>query len=180
MLEDALKRNPGGSGDVGWRRNVNSAYISNSPPLQLGEQQPPSRPASVAYPKTSEGGFFKFRWSGSNPLSSNAKVSGSPTNGVVGGGHSQKPSFSASVRNSGFFVGTGGAPYEGTGHVSSASTPNLVDEEVLKGARREEELTQALATERAAKQKALTEKVQLEEELESLSQALFEEVCSDI
>ena len=86
--------------------------------------------------------------------------------------------MSASVRNSGFFAGSGGAPlYEGAGHVASASVPSLVNEEVVKSARREEELTKALATERAAKQKVLKEKAQLEEELESLSQALFEEVC---
>lgn len=175
MLEDALKQNPGGSGDVGWRRNANSMYISNSP---QGEQPPPSRPPSGAYPKTGEGGFFKFRWSSSTATVSSAKAP-SPTNGFVGG-HSQTPSLSASIRNSAFLVGSIRAPYEGMGHVASASAPNLLDEEVLKGARREEELTKALATERAAKQKVLKEKTQLEEELESLSQALFEEVCFDL
>jgi hypothetical protein len=43
--------------------------------------------------------------------------------------------------------------------------------------RREEELAQALQKERASTTKVLREKQKLEEELESLSQALFEEVC---
>jgi hypothetical protein len=43
--------------------------------------------------------------------------------------------------------------------------------------RREEELAQALQKERASTTKVLKEKQKLEEELESLSQALFEEVC---
>lgn len=85
--------------------------------------------------------------------------------------------MSASVRNSAFLASSGGALYEGAGHVASASVPSLVNEAVVKSARREEELTKALATERAAKQNVLKEKAQLEEELESLSQALFEEVC---
>jgi hypothetical protein len=42
--------------------------------------------------------------------------------------------------------------------------------------RREEELAQALQRERASTKKVLEEKRNLEEELESLSQALFEEV----
>ena len=87
--------------------------------------------------------------------------------------------MSTSVRNSAFLAGSGSALYEGGGHVASASVPSLVNEGVVKSARREEELTKALATERAAKQKVLKEKTQLEEELESLSQALFEEVCFD-
>lgn len=41
--------------------------------------------------------------------------------------------------------------------------------------RREEELAQALQRERASTKKVLEEKRNLEEELESLSQALFEE-----
>jgi len=148
-------------------------YISNSP---QGEQPLPLRPASGAYPKTGEGGFFKFRWSSATPTGSSSKAPSSPTNGS----HSQKPSMSASLRNSAFLGGSGGAPYEGMGHVASASVPNLLNEEAVKSARREEELTKALATERAAKQKVLKEKAQLEEELESLSQALFEEVCFDL
>jgi hypothetical protein len=176
MLEEALKRNPGGSGDVGWRRNANSVYISSSPQ----SEQLPSRPASGAYPKSTESGFFKFRWSGSTPTASSSKTS-SPTTGSIGG-HSQQPSLSASARNSTLLASSVvGAPYEGgAGHIASASVPSLVNEEVVKSARREEELTKALATERAAKQKVLKEKAQLEEELESLSQALFEEVCLDL
>jgi len=150
-------------------------YIANSP---QGEQ-PPSRPPSGVYPKTGEGGFFKFRWSSSTPTGSSSKAPSSPPIAPAGG-HSQQPSLSASVRNSAFLTGSGGALYEGAGHVASASVPNLVNEEVVKSARREEELTKALATERAAKQKVLKEKAQLEEELESLSQALFEEVCFDL
>jgi len=159
---------------VGWRRNANSVYMSNSPQSEYT----PSRPQSGAYPRTSEGGFFKFRWSSSTPTGSSSKAPSSPTptNGFAGG-HTHQPSLSASVRNSAFLTSP---PYEGVGHVASASVPNLVNEEVVKSARREEELTKALATERAAKQKVLKEKTQLEEELESLSQALFEEVCFDL
>ena len=151
-------------------------YISNSP---QSDQTPPSRPSSVAYPKSGEGGFFRFRWSVATPAGAVPKAASSPTNGSASG-HAQKPSLSASVRNSAFLGGAGGALYEGMGHVASASAPNLLDEEVVKSARREEELSKALATERAAKQKVLKEKAQLEEELESLSQALFEEVCFDL
>ena len=175
MLEEALKRNPEVSSDVGWRRNTNSVYITNTPQ----RDQSPSRPPSSAYPKTGESGFFKFRWSSATPVAgSSAKAPSSPTTSPPpAGGHSHHPSMSASVRNSAFLAGSGGVLYEGAGHVASASVPSLVNEGVVKSARREEELTKALATERAAKQKVLKEKAQLEEELESLSQALFEEVC---
>lgn len=162
MLEEALKRDASGRrADVGWAR---SSAISTPPTTA-------SLPANAGSPSVpiakNETGFFKF-------LRSNGGASTPPP------GH--------------FHRDSGGSTGMHTPHASidgpSSSTPNLLKSQshfmspsmpslhsVTPGvSRREEELTQALRRERESTTRALKEKQNLEEELESLSQALFEEV----
>ncbi|KAI0633493.1 hypothetical protein C8Q77DRAFT_1057843 [Trametes polyzona] len=176
MLEDALKRDPGSSRDVGWRRmsareqhlkaeaeaerrrstdSLASAELSStSPTLSLHspaapEPSPmPMRSATVPSPAPgSENRFFRFRFgSGSGSTSSH------PSSPRLSG--TQSPNMNGS-------------------HLTSASLPSLVpsrdyDKEL-------EEMQQQLEKERKAYRDACEAKTALESELESLSQALFEE-----
>ncbi len=152
MLEEALKRDASGRrADVGWARS------SGGP-----------TPATAPIAK-SETGFFKF-------LRSNGGASTPPP------GHLHRDS--------------GGSAGMHTPHASidgpSSSTPNLLKSQshlnspsmpslhsgIPGTSKREEELAQALRRERESTTKVLREKQQLEEELESLSQALFEEASA--
>ncbi|KAI8992924.1 hypothetical protein BD414DRAFT_458322 [Trametes punicea] len=176
MLEDALRRDPGSSRDVGWRRmsareqslkaeaevdrrrsteSLASAELSStsSPtfphPSPAPEPSPiPLRSATAASPApSSENRFFRFRFG--NGSSSSASHPSSPR---ISGAHS--PNINGS-------------------HLTSASLPSLVSS---KDHEKEiEELQQQLEKERKAHKAACDAKAALEAELESLSQALFEE-----
>ncbi|KAI0644710.1 hypothetical protein C8Q79DRAFT_791555 [Trametes meyenii] len=177
MLEDALKRDPGSSRDVGWRRmsareqslkaeaeadrrrsidSIASAELSSSSPTlphpspgPAPEHSPmPMRSATVPSPaQGSESRFFRFRF-GNGSTSSGSHPSSPRTSGT------QSPSLNGS-------------------HLTSASLPSLVP---TKDYEKElEELHQQLEKERKAHKEADDAKAALESELESLSQALFEE-----
>lgn len=183
MLEDALKRDAANHGrDIGWRRlgaraqkehdameerrrSIDSPGASSSgtmsPPLQSpaltnAASAPPPRPAtatgsSPAAPADNNR-FFKFRFGGPATASTPQfprlppSTSGTQSAGVNG-------AFQSS-------------------HLTSASLSSLVParEKEL------EDLNLELERERKAHKTACAEKEALEAELESLSQALFEEV----
>ncbi|KAI0332274.1 hypothetical protein GY45DRAFT_1246902 [Cubamyces sp. BRFM 1775] len=175
MLEDALRRDPGSSRDVGWRRMsareqslkaeaeaerrrstdslASTEHSSVSPTFPHHSPGPepspmPLRSATVPSPApTSENRFFRFRFG--NGASSSASHPSSPR---LSG--TQSPSLNGS-------------------HLTSASLPSLVSS---KDHEKElEELQQQLEKERKAHKEASEAKAALEAELESLSQALFEE-----
>ncbi|EJF65209.1 hypothetical protein DICSQDRAFT_166262 [Dichomitus squalens LYAD-421 SS1] len=175
MLEDALKRDPGHSKDIGWRRmsareqslkaeaeaerrrstdSLTSTDASSSPtlsqPSSAAEHSPVVlRSATMPSPapsSTTENRFFRFRF-GNGPSSSS---------------HPSSPRLSA-----------GQSPVANGSHLTSASLPSLVpardwDKEI-------EELQHQLEAERNARKQTADAKASLEAEIESLSQALFEE-----
>ncbi len=175
MLEDALKRDPGHSKDVGWRRmsareqnlkaEAEAERRRSTDSLTSTEYSPtlsqpsPAREHSPVVPRSAtmpspapstENKFFRFRFGNGN--GANATSS-----------HPSSPRLSA-----------GQSPVLNGSHLTSASLPSLVqpkdwDKEL-------EDLKHQLDTERKAHQSACEAKTALEAELESLSQALFEEV----
>ncbi|CDO75692.1 hypothetical protein BN946_scf184585.g5 [Trametes cinnabarina] len=175
MLEDALRRDPGSSRDVGWRRmsareqslkasaeadrrrstdSLASAELSSSSPTfshpsPAPEPSPmPLRSALAPSPApTSEGRFFRFRFG--NGSTSSASHPSSPR---ISG--TQSPNLSGA-------------------HLTSASLPSLVSNKDYE--KELEELQQQLEKERKAHKEASEAKAALEAEIESLSQALFEE-----
>ncbi|KAI0661408.1 hypothetical protein C8Q70DRAFT_911586 [Cubamyces menziesii] len=175
MLEDALRRDPGSSRDVGWRRMsareqnlkaeaeaerrrstdslASTEHSSVSPTFPHHSPGPepspmPLRSATVPSPApTSENRFFRFRFG--NGASSSASHPSSPR---LSG--TQSPSLNGS-------------------HLTSASLPSLVSSKDHE--KEMEELQQQLEKERKAHKEACEAKAALEAELESLSQALFEE-----
>ena len=167
MLEDALKRDGAGHArDVGWRRwsakeqkeremaedsrrhSMESLVSIDGLPASPRPSSP--MPATAPLPATSEGRFFKFRFgSTSSPGAASPRLPGA-----------------ASPNPNGVFA---------VSHLTSASLPSLVpardkDKEL-------EDLAALLDHERKAHKAAQSAKESLEAELESLSQALFEEVC---
>lgn len=168
MLEDALNRDvPGSSKDVGWRRwgekeqkareleGLSRRSMDSSHSIDVSTPSPGQSPIPGTAPAESR--FFKFRFgAGPNSASSSAFPSPRlPTSPKLG----QVQSASAS----GQFHAS---------HLTSASLPSLVpdrDKEI-------ETLTADLDKEKKAHAAASAAKDALEAELESLSQALFEEV----
>ncbi|KIP09464.1 hypothetical protein PHLGIDRAFT_34470 [Phlebiopsis gigantea 11061_1 CR5-6] len=158
MLEDALKRDgPGHAKDVGWRRS--SAKEQRERELAADSRRQstdsvasfdviaPSPVLQSPLPSAAEGRFFKFRFG-------NTSMAGvaSPRLGNM------SPNPNGSLQSS---------------HLTSASLPSLVpardvDKEL-------EDLNTTLEQERKSLKAAQEAKEQLEAELESLSQALFEE-----
>lgn len=194
MLEEALKRDSvGGGRDVGWRRGNDDSRRrrvvsgestasdsmptpSSSPPASqprssLSDPSAPNSPAlavtaTVApQPVTSasqEGRFFRFRF-GSGATSPNPAAHP----------HVHPQPYSQSRPQS---------PLRRLGdasHLTSASVPSLVSS-AAGPSKREEELAAELEAEKKRYTEAHREKKALEAEIESLSQALFEEVtfCS--
>ncbi|KAH9484735.1 hypothetical protein JR316_0001635 [Psilocybe cubensis] len=161
MLEDALKRDTTGqSKDVGWRRT--SAREAENPRTSLERSQSvdhyvpssdPSPPPSASTPSTQDNRFFKFRFSGNT--NTNPRPASRPST----------PSGSSSL------VSSPQIPGVQTHHLTSPSMPSLSSVR----SKELEELSAELEKERKAKKKIAEEKAALEEELESLSQALFEE-----
>lgn len=182
MLEDALKRDAGGHArDVGWRRwsareqqerqaeedrrrSVDSAGshdVALASPVPQSQPSPnPTSPlphsASVAsQAPSSDSRFFRFRF-GSGSATSGQSPS-SPRVPALNG--SQSPKVNGQAQAS---------------HLTSASLPSLVP---TRDREKElEDMTAELKREREARAVAFKEKASLEAELESLSQALFEEV----
>lgn len=180
MLEDALKRDTSGHAkDVGWRRSSardsgGSARSGTSdqrsslersqsieyplPSSASSASVPPSPPSAHSPPQSStpqDNRFFKFRFNNSapNPASQSASrpgsLSGSPQIGHLGLSQSQQ-------------------------HLTSPSLPSLSSSRTKEV----EDLEKELEKEKQARKKIADAKTALEEELESLSQALFEEVRS--
>lgn len=170
MLEEALKRDSASHGrDVGWRRasaresdrRLTSAsdevYIPPTPDSAggtSGMNSPvvaPSTPTiAPSTPNTAQetSRFFRFRFTGSSPNPSS--VGGSRPGTPVG--HDTRSPIAH--------------------HLNSPSLPALPTH--LNN--REKEIEEELEKEKAKRKKAEDDKEALEAELESLSQALFEEV----
>lgn len=155
MLEDALRRDvPGSSKDVGWRRW--SAKEQRERELEDMKRRSVDSVHSIESPGHSpqppsatpaEGRFFKFRFGGSSVPSPFPSSPRNPPSPAING---IQPS-----------------------HLASASLPSLVpardkDKEL-------EDLAAELERERKARKASDSAKDALESELESLSQALFEE-----
>ena len=163
MLEEALKKDAAGRRpDVGWAR-------TSSP-------MPGTFPAGISHSPIPKGGtgFFKFL---RGETGANSVTSPVP--------HHVHSISTSSARmhtpNSSIDSPTASSPVNtrAQGGLTSPSMPSLHAGSIPRGSfKREEDLAQALQRERASTSKAIMEKQQLEEELESLSQALFEEVSS--
>ncbi|TFK20752.1 hypothetical protein FA15DRAFT_113195 [Coprinopsis marcescibilis] len=157
MLEEALKKNNAASRDLGWRRTSsnNPSTIqapSGDPRASLERSQSMDLnaypvPDSPASAGT-ESRFFKFRFGGGGTTSSANVGVGSSRPGTPAQNHANAAA-----------------------HLTSPSLPSLTSTH----AKELEELEKELEKERAAKKKALEDKAALEDEVESLSQALFEE-----
>jgi hypothetical protein len=185
MLEDALKSGSL-SKDVGWRRSsrevgsLQQAVSTPSPPVSAtmpasqsqpqrtsvdeGQTQqgalespnsdrdsPAASPAPVAIQNDSR--FFRFRFTGSGRSTPTQPLAHSP------------PSTPRPIRS----------PHPTVGHLTSASLPSLVAPSQTITNELEDVRGQLLA-EKHKSEKIALEKKELESELESLSQALFEEV----
>jgi hypothetical protein len=150
MLEEALKRDTAGRGkDLGWRRQQPS---SSSEAERSSTSFDTDRPSLDSSPVLPEGG---------------------PNGGV----NQDNRFFRFRFGNSGSGRTTPQPPsvvQNGVhpSHLSSASLPSLD----LSKDKEMEHLTSELERERKAHKDIVDEKKKLEEELESLSQALFEEV----
>ncbi|GJE92845.1 hypothetical protein PsYK624_090030 [Phanerochaete sordida] len=162
MLEDALKRDGGHSKDVGWRRwsakeqRERELADSRRQSMESNASQPePNAPSPVApspLPATAEGRFFKFRFGNQSvPVAGSPRIPSSAT-----------PTSTSTVNGA-----------SAAAHLTSASLPSLVP---TRDKEKElEEILAQLEKERKAHKAAQAAKEQLEAELESLSQALFEE-----
>ena len=162
MLEEALKHDTSGqSKDVGWRRasgrdndprsSVERSQSLDIPQVSSDPSPPPSAgtPTSSTPTSTQDNRFFRFRFSTPTAMTSRpATRPGTPGN---------SPNPAASVH-----------PH----HLTSPSMPSLS----TARSKELEEITAELEKERSARKSISDEKKALEEELESLSQALFEEV----
>ena len=167
MLEDALNRDvPGSSKDVGWRRwgakeqkereMESRRSMDSSHSFDVSTPSPGQSPVpGSAAPN--EGRFFKFRF---------GAVPGSATSSGF-----TSPRLPTSPRMGQMQSASAGGQFHSS-HLTSASLPSLIperDKEI-------ENLTAELDKEKKAHAAAVTAKDALEAELESLSQALFEEV----
>ena len=187
MLEDALKSGSL-SKDVGWRRSSREpgSLSSPSPPVSatipaaslrtsVDESQtqqgalespesdrdnsradspaPAPSPAPTSAQPQPDSRFFRFRFTGSGRSTPTQPAAHSP------------PSTPRPLRS----------PHPAVGHLTSASLPSLVAPAATLASELEELRGQVLDEKRKSEKIAL-EKKELESELESLSQALFEEV----
>ena len=195
MLEEALRREAGGSArEVGWRRGgTGGSSLSGSTP-KVGSSPPPppskaplERSQSVdVHPEpntpSSEGRFFKFRFNSSAntpPAAAAARAGASLTRPSTpsGLGHLNSPSLPVLPLRRGDEEGGGGGGEEEE-EEGKRGRVSLEEVRLAKEREREEKertLLSTLESERKLKTKALAEKAELEAELESLSQALFEE-----
>ncbi|KAG6860373.1 hypothetical protein C0995_012019 [Termitomyces sp. Mi166 len=151
MLEDALKQRDGTAQNLGWRRTSARAYSTDDVPQASGGDRTPT--SAVEFPAAQENSrFFKFRFTqGSSSGSGSGSTSSTSRPGTPGA----SPAMSAASLN-------------------SSSMPALGTIGV-KEREREMQLEKELEKERKACEDARKAKQALEAELESLSQALFEE-----
>ncbi|THH12690.1 hypothetical protein EW146_g7459 [Bondarzewia mesenterica] len=175
MLEDALRRNSLSS-DVGWRRSSretshlptqHASSQSQRPSLDEGdhgrkslespdvENPPPSAATPSTISPSQDSRFFRFRFSSGRTT---------PT----------QP-HSPDTVNRPLPNGTRSPSLGPTSHLTSASLPSLLPTQPSHE-KELEELRAKLKDENQKYEKLVTEKKNLESELESLSQALFEEV----
>ena len=186
MLEDALKSSSLSSKDVGWRRSSREAgslqAVSSPSPVSATMPTSQSQPqrTSVDEGQTQQGASLE------SPNSDRDSRAASPAptatqndsrffrfRGFTGSGRStptlppahSPPSTPRPLR----------PPHPAVGHLTSASLPSLVASSPTIASELEEVRGQLLAEKRKSEKVAL-EKKELESELESLSQALFEEV----
>ncbi|KAF8149371.1 hypothetical protein B0H34DRAFT_184226 [Crassisporium funariophilum] len=152
MLEDALKRDSGPSKDVGWRR---TSGRDGDPRASLERSQ------SVDYAPV--GLDVSPPHSAGTPTSSTSNSA--PDNRFF------KFRFSGSGPNSRPTTPMGSAQSANVHHLTSPSMPSLSSVR----SKELEDLTAELEKEKAARKAITDEKAALEDELESLSQALFEE-----
>lgn len=166
MLEAALRKDASGRrADVGWARSTpgSTSFSSSSTPATA------PLPATGTPPPKGEAGFFKLFKGGAAVGTPPGSARSHATHNSVGSGtHSHHSS-----------VDFASPTYRPLSQIMSPSLPSLHSEDGgIVGSRREAELSQALQREKENTTRALREKQKLEEELESLSQALFEEVSS--
>lgn len=147
MLEDALKRDSGQSKDIGWRRS------------SAREGEPTSQRRSLDRSQSAE--------------YSSLPTDMSPPNSSTPPPSSESRFFKFRFNNPGPSTRPV-TPTHGTHahHLNSPSMPSLSS---LRS-KEVEDLAAELEKERAARKTITAEKAALEDELESLSQALFEEV----
>jgi hypothetical protein len=168
MLEEALKRDTSGSKDVGWRRaSAREAEhrFSDDIPQNSDSYEYRRLNASPAIlsPPVSDRNAMSF-------FSPNTPASGQDNRffkfRLVSGSSSRPatPNSMSSTVNG----------FAQTLHLTSPSLPSLPSQPN----RELEELNATLQRERAAHKAVIKEKADLEAEIESLSQALFEEVWS--
>ncbi|KAG5642776.1 hypothetical protein DXG03_002121 [Asterophora parasitica] len=155
MLEDALKRDSTGHAaqNVGWRRSSGRPQSTDDTHYQTpasGEFTP-----TLDSPAQDSGRFFKFRFTGSSPNPSGSASSSRP--GTPHDGRSPAIPATSALH-----------------HLNSPSLPVLPIPSTKEKEQREE-LERELENERKQRKAAKEEKEALEAELESLSQALFEE-----
>lgn len=156
MLEEALKRDSSGqSRDVGWRRT--SGRESEARERSSTDRQ--------SMDLVSENGSGSAIPSPTLPASAPAAVSNVQDNRFF------KFRFSSSTSSPRPSSQPGTPALNGLSHLNSPSMPSLP----VLPSKELEELTAQLEKERAARKTISNEKAALEEELESLSQALFEE-----
>jgi hypothetical protein len=146
MLEDALKRDSGQSKDIGWRRTS----VRETDSIQR---------SSLDHPHSAE----------YSSLSTEMSPPNSSTPPPSSDNRFFKFKFSSMGPNN-----RPGTPVQGANahHLNSPSMPSLSS---LRS-KEVDDLTAELEKEKAARKAIVQEKSDLEDELESLSQALFEEV----
>ena len=147
MLEDALRRDNVRARNVGWARQASVSLLDDD--ARSPRSLDAERPATPTQP-------------------TNVSPTNNPPQNQEGKFFKFRFGSTTLGSSSGFFVPNGIHP----SHLSSASLPSLSsskDEEI-------EKLMSDLAKQRNLCKAALEEKKKVEDELESLSQALFEEV----
>lgn len=150
MLEDALKKDTSGqSKNIGWGR---TSAREDSARQSLERSQSLDYHADSSPPpsaSTQDNRFFKFRFSGSSASASSSRP---PS-------RTESPHIPQGVGH----------------HLNSPSMPSLT---AAAHSKEVDDLTAQLEKERSARKAVMEQKKALEDELESLSQALFEEVRS--
>jgi hypothetical protein len=177
MLEDALRRdNAGSSKDVGWRRR------SGKDGDVSGERQSLEEWQQVSDFPTATGADSQAGSAATSPQIPNQPASYPPPT----------PNPAHTAENSRFFkfrfASTGSRPASrpSTPSGTAVSSPQVPQQAMsptippvpLHITKELEDLNSELQKERSARKAAENNKTSLEAELESLSQALFEEVCS--
>ncbi|KAF9066438.1 hypothetical protein BDP27DRAFT_1330517 [Rhodocollybia butyracea] len=193
MLEDALKNlssqrgtNPRDVASVGWRRSTPTSSTDLSHSENLSDNTPPSSPplpASHPPPPPQESRFFKFRFNSSSISSTSSANNSRPQTPIVGnesptiGRHRTASASSVSV-----------VPNDDSSAAIAAQLEDLrrnfdvLKTQVTRDKVELETHKELLAAEKSKRTqeelrvtKVVKEKEALEAELESLSQALFEE-----